>query len=42
MNYKAVTNCFTNRLFIEESSSSSIRMKNTDGVGVTLLLGSRE
>lgn len=37
MNYKAVTNCLTNWLFIEESSRSG-EMKNPDGVGVTLLL----
>ena len=41
MNYKAVTNCLTNWLFIEESSRSR-RMKNTDSAGVTLLLGRSE
>uniref|UniRef100_A0A8B9FAY7 Uncharacterized protein n=1 Tax=Amazona collaria TaxID=241587 RepID=A0A8B9FAY7_9PSIT len=41
LNYKAVPNCLTNWLYIEESNRSR-GMKNTDSVRVTLLLGSSE
>lgn len=37
MNYKAVTNCLTNWLFIEESNRSG-EVKNRNSVSVTSLL----